>query len=57
MKALQFAQRPQQGYSTYYPTQTTGGFDLNTMIQPMMMIMVMGMMMGMMKPMMSGFNT
>jgi hypothetical protein len=40
----------------YYPTQTTGGFDMSSMMNMIMMIMMMAIMMSMMKPLMSGFS-
>ncbi len=39
------------GYS-YVPQQTTGGFDMNSMMNMIMMIMMMGIMMSMLKPIM-----
>ncbi len=48
--------RPQQylgyGGQYYYPTQTTGGFDMTTMMNMIMMIMMLAVVMSMLKPIM-----
>ena len=48
--------RPQQYYGStgqyYYPAQTTGGFDMSSMMNMIMMIMMMAIMMSMLKPIM-----
>ncbi len=41
------------GYS-YVPAQTTGTFDMNSMMNMIMMIMMLSMVMGMMKPLVKG---
>ncbi len=38
------------GATAYYPMQTTGGFDMNSMMNMIMMIMMLSMVMSMMKP-------
>jgi hypothetical protein len=41
----------------YYPTQATGGFNMDSMMSMIMMIMMMSIMMSMMKPLMGSSST
>jgi hypothetical protein len=45
---------PQGFFPMQTATQTTGGFNMDSMMDMIMMIMMMGIMMGMMKPLMGG---